>query len=176
MTLKLIQRTARDLRIRIRVKLLAALGGPFVIGLVSAYSMREFAPLRHVLYPYFALALAWSIAGLYFLNRGMWDPALPPDAGFRTGLEFCRQEITRQQNLIRRQLVWFFPPVVLTIGVFVSALVMVSTPERGLFPAGLPFLIALAVWIGGYVILRIRERRQLQGEIDELNEVEELER
>jgi hypothetical protein len=172
MTLKLIQRRSRDLRARTRRKLLGTLVGPFAAGLFYAYGMKEFAPLRQVLQPLFAFALAWSLAGLYFLNRGMWSAVMPGDAGLSTGLEFCRREIERQRDLVRRVLLWTFGPIMLTIGTFILALAMVSTKDKGLFPNGLPFLIAIVAWIFAYFAIRVREQRELQREFDELNDIE----
>lgn len=172
MTLKLIQQRSRDLRARTRRKLLGTLAGPLAASLFYAYGMKEFAPLRQVLQPLFAVALAWSLAGLYFLNRGMWSAVMPGDAGLSTGLEFCRREIERQRDLVRRVLLWTFGPIMLTIGTFILALAMVSTKGRGLFPNGLPFLIAIVVWIFAYFTIRVREQRDLQREIDELNDIE----
>lgn len=172
MTLKLIEQRSRDLRARTRRKLLGTLAGPFVAGLFYAYGMKEFAAFRQLLQPPFALALVWSLAGLYFLNRGMWSPVMPGDAGRSTGLEFCRREIERQRDLVRRVLLWAFGPIMLTIGTFIVALAMVSTKDKGSFPNGLPFLIAVVVWISAYFIIRAREQRDLQREIDELNHIE----
>ena len=172
MTLKLIQQRSRDLRARTRRKLLGTLAGPLAAGLFYALAMKEFAPLRQVLQPLFAIALAWSLAGLYFLNRGMWSAVMPGDAGLSTGLEFCRREVTRQRDLVRKVLLWTFGPIMLAIGTFILALAMVSTKERGLFPNGLPFLILIVVWIFAYFIIRFREQRELQREIDELNDLE----
>lgn len=135
--------------------------------------MKEFAPLRQVLQPLFAAALAWSLAGVYFLNRGMWFAAMPGDAGLTTGLEFCRREIERQRDLARRVLLWTFGPIMLAIGTFILAPAMVSTKSKGLFPNGLPSLIAIVVWIFGYFSVRLREQRELQREIDELKDLEE---
>ena len=134
--------------------------------------MKEFAQLRQMLQPFFALALAWSLAGLYFLNRGMWSAVMPGDAGISTGLEFCRREIERQRDLVRRVLLWTFGPIMLAIGTFILALAMVSTKDKGLFPNGLPFLIAIVVWIFAYFTIRVREQRELQREFDELNDIE----
>jgi hypothetical protein len=173
MTLKLIQQRSRDLRARTRRKLLGTLAGPLAAGLFYAFGMKEFAQLRQVLQPFFALALAWSLVGLYFLNRGMWSAVMPGGAGLSTGLEFCRREIERQCDLVRRVLLWTFGPVMLAIGTFILALAMVSTKDRGLFPNGLPFLIAIVVWIFAYFTIRFREQRELQREIDELNDIEE---
>lgn len=172
MTLKLIKHRSRDLRARTRRKLLGTLAGPLAAGLFYAYGMKEFAPLRQVLQPLFALALAWSLAGLYFLNRGMWSAVMPEDAGLSTGLEFCRREIERQRDLVRRVLLWTFGPIMLSIGTFILALAMVITKGRGLFPNGLPFLIAIIVWIFTYFTIRVREQRDLQREIDELGDIE----
>jgi len=77
------------------MKLLGTLAAPLVAALFYAYGMKEFAPLRQVLQPLFAVALAWSLAGLYFLNRGMWSAEMPGDAGLSTGLEFCRLQLER---------------------------------------------------------------------------------
>ena len=110
MTLILIKQRSRDLRTSTRKKLLGTLAGP----------------------------LAWSLAGLFFLNRGMWSSAMPADAGLSTGLEFCRREIERQRALLRRILLWSFGPLLLTIATFILALAMVGTRDRGIFPNGLP--------------------------------------
>jgi len=173
MTFKLIQRRSRDLRARTRRKLLGTLAGPLAAGLLYAYSITEFAPLRQVLHPLFAIALAWSLAGLYFLNRGMWSAVMPGDAGLSTGLEFCRREIERQRDLARGVLLWTLGPIMLAIGTFLLALAMVSPNPRGLFANGLPFLIAMVVWTFAYFAMRFREQRELQREIDELHDIQE---
>ena len=97
---------------------------------------------------------------------------MPADAGINAGLEFCRREVERRRDLVRRILLWSFGPVMLAIGTFIFALSMAGTRERGLFPNGLPFLIAIVVWIVVYFIIRLREQRELQREIDELNDIE----
>src|SRR5262245_13253537 len=162
MTLKLIQQRSRDLRARTRRKLLGTLAGPFAAVLFYAYGMKEFASLRQLLHPLFVFALAWSLAGLSFLNRGMWSPVMPGHSGLSTGLEFCRRETERQRDLASRVLLWMFGPILLTIGTFILALAMVSTKDKGLFPNALPFLIAIVVWIFACFIIRLREQRELQ--------------
>jgi hypothetical protein len=172
MTLKLIQQRSRDLRSTTRRKLFGALVGPVATAILYVFGMKEFTALRQTLQPLFAAAFAWSLAGLYFLNRGMWSAVMPADAGLITGLEFCRREIERQRDLVRRSLVWSFAPIMLAMGAFILALAMVSTKAKGLFPNGLPFLIAIAVWIFAYFIIRLREQRELQRGIDDLNDME----
>jgi hypothetical protein len=172
MTLRLIQERSRDLRTRTRKKLLGTLAAPLAAGLFYAFGVREFPSLRQVLQPLFAFALAWSLVGLFFLNRRMWSAGIPADAGLSSCLEFCRWEIERQRDLLRRVLLWSFGPVLVAICAFILALAMVETRDRGIFPNGLPFLILIAAWIVAYFIIRLREQRALQRELDELSGIE----
>lgn len=172
MTMQLIRQKSRDLRARTRRKLAGSIVGPLAAGLFYAYSMKEFAPLRQMVQAMFAVALVWSVAGLYFLNRGMWSAAMPADMGISTGLEFCRREIKRHRDLVSRILLWSFGPMLLAVGTFILALAMVGTPARGIFPNGLPFLLCIVAWVVGYFMVRLREQRELQREIDELNDIE----
>jgi FtsH-binding integral membrane protein len=169
---KLIEQRTRELRARTRRKLIGTVAAPLATAIFYAYSMKEFSALRHVLHPLFLFALAWGIAGLYFLNRGILSAVMPGDFGLNSGLEVCRLEIKRQSDLVRRLLVWSFCPLMLAVGTFVLALAMVSTRERGIFPNGLPFLILMAVWIVSWFVIRVREQRLLQREINELNEIQ----
>lgn len=169
---KLIEQRTRELRARTRRKLIGTIAAPFAAGIFYAYSMKEFPALRQVLQPLFVFAFAWSLAGVYFMNRGMWSAVMPGDLSINTGLEACRLEIKRQRDLVRRLLVWSFGPLMLAVATFVLALAMVSTRERGIFPNGLPFLILMAVWIVSWFVIRLREQRGLQREINELKDIE----
>jgi hypothetical protein len=134
------------------------------------FSIRVF-PSLGLLHLLFAFALAWSVVGLYFLNRGMRSAVMPEDAGFSTGLAFCRGEIQRQRNLLRRALLWSFGPILLAIGTLILALATIGSPVRGVFPNGLPFLALVVVWIIGYFGVRLRQQRELDRQLDELNDV-----
>ena len=147
-----------------------------VAGLFCAYGIKEFGGLGPVLQVPFVCAVAWSLAGLYFLNRGMWPATMPGDAGLSTGLEFCQREIGRQRDLVRRVLLWSFGPTMLAIATFVAALAMVSTREKGLIPNGLPFLILVVVWIVAWFVIRLREQHELQRQFDELDELKDIEK
>jgi hypothetical protein len=167
---KLIQQRSRTLRAKTRRKLIGTVAGPLAAGIFYAYSMKEFPALRQVLQPSFAVAVAWGLAGLYFLNRGMWSAVTPRDVGLNTGLEVCRLEIERQRDLVRRSLVWSFGPIMLATATFILALAMVST--RTIIPNALPFLIVLVVWIVSFFVIRLREQRELQRELGELKDLE----
>jgi type II secretory pathway component PulM len=169
---KLIAQKSRDLRTRTRRGLMGTVTAPLAAGIFYAFSMKASPALRQVLQPLILFALSWGLAGVHFLNRGMWSAATPGDLGPKTGLQACRLEIERQRDLARRLLVWSFAPLMLTVATFILALALIPPRGRGIFPNGLPFLIVLVVWIVLFFVLRSREQRKLQREIDELKEIE----
>ena len=95
---------------------------------------------------------------------------MPGDAALSTGLEFYRREIERRRYLFRRVLLWSFGPVILAIGTFILALAMIRGSK--IFPNAMPFMTLVVIWIGAYFVIRMREQRELQREIDELNDIE----
>lgn len=169
---KLIEQRSRKLRAKTRRELIGTLTGPLVAGVFYAYSMRAFPALRQVLQPPFAFAIAWGLAGLYFLNRGMWSAVLPGDLGLKTGLEACRLEVERQRDLQRRSLVWSFGPAMLATATFVLALALVPAVARRVIPNGLPLLIVLVFPIVSFFGIRSREQREFRRELDELKDLE----
>jgi hypothetical protein len=169
MTMRLIQQKARELHAKTRRQLLGTLAAPLAAALFYATGARLFPSIQHVLLPPFLFALAWSLAGLYFLNRGMWSTVMPGDAGLSTGLEFCRREIERRTHLLRGLLLWSFAPILLATGTFIFGLALIG--GRRIVPNGLPFLILFALWIVGYFVMRLREQRELQRELEDLNQI-----
>jgi hypothetical protein len=170
MSLILIRQKARELHAKTRRELLGTLTVPVVIAFFYAFSIKQFPDLRQVLYSLFAFALAWSIAGLYFLNRGKRPREMPGDAGFSTGLEFCRQEIERRGDYFRGILLWSFGPVLLAIGTFFMALA--AAAGTAIFLKAMPFMTLVVVWIAAYFLIRARQQRELRRELDELSKVE----
>jgi len=169
MTLKLIQWKAQELRARTRKKLLGMLVGPLLVAAVFGFAIREFPAQRAVLEPLFVCALAWSLAGIYFLRRGMQSATMPGDAGLAGGLQFCLGELQRQRKLVQQSLLWSFGPLAFAIGVFIYGLALIG---RGFFPKAVPFVALVLVWICLYFLGRWREQRGLQYEIDELRQFE----
>ncbi len=169
MNLILIRQKARELHAKTRRTLLGTLVAPLVVAFFYAFFIRQFPQLQQLLHLLFAFALAWSWAGLYFLNRGERPEAMPADAGFSTGSEFCRRELERQRDISRRLLLWSFGPVVLVFGTIILAIAMVAGTS---FPKAIPFMTLVVVWIASYFFIRARQQRELKREIDELSDVE----
>ncbi len=170
MTLEKIQRKVRELHAKTRREMLGRIAASLFIMVICGFGVaRAHYPVARAA---FALAIVWGLAGQYVLNRGMWSATLPGDAALTTGLEFYRREIERRRYIFRRALQWSFGPVVLAIAGIILFLLMSGTANRGLFPNGIPFLTLIAVWIGAVFVLRMREQRELQREIDELSDTE----
>jgi hypothetical protein len=169
MTLEKIRQKVRELHVKTRRQLLGSLAEPIIVVAFCGFAIKQFHdPMLGSL---FVFPFAWSLAGLYFLNQGMWSAAMPGDAALSTGLEFYRREIERRRYLFRRLLLWSFGPVLLTIGTFILVLA-IGVGNRGIFPNAMPFMSLVVIWIAAYFVIRMREQRELKREIAELNDIE----
>jgi hypothetical protein len=170
MTLDKIRQKVRELHSKTRRQLLGNLALPLI--LIAFYGlMRQFPMLR----PLYAFAIAWSLAGLYFLNRGMWSPAMPEDAALSTGLELYRREVERWRHLSGRSLLWSFGPFVLAIAAAIVPLISLGI-KKGMLLNMIPLLALLVIWIVSVVVIRMRQQRELQREVEELNDIERAHR
>jgi hypothetical protein len=170
MTLEAIRRKARKLHAKTRRELIGAIATPLAVAIFSGLGAAIFDdPVQRIA---FAFAIAWALAGQYFLHRGMWSATLPGDAALISGLEFYRRELERRRYLFRRVLQWSIGPVLLAIGALLLPIVTGGIRERGVFLKMIPFLTLLAIWIAGVFVIRMRGQRELQREIDELKGIE----
>lgn len=179
MTLEKIQQKVRELHAKTRRQLMGNLVMPFIVLAFYGFAIKHFHD--PVLRSAFAFAIAWSLAGLYFLNRGMWSAMLPGDAALSTGLESYRREVERRRSLSGRFMLWGFGPVVFAIATLIVLILSLGIGNRGmLLKEALlkmsPFLILMVTWIARVFVIMIRQQRELQREIDELNEIERANR
>ena len=172
-TLKMIRMKVQDLQTKTRRNWWGIWAGPLAVGGLSAYGIK-LVHGAHGVFPVleaaFVFAIAWSLAGVYFFNRGMRSEAMPGDAALSTGLEFYRREIERHRALFGRILLWQFGPIVLALAAFILLAVIIVGGK--IFPNGMPFLILVAIWIGAYFVIRRAAWRDLQREIDDLKDIE----
>jgi hypothetical protein len=169
-TLKMIRMKVHDLHRKTRRNLWGIWAGPLAVGFLAAFGIKTANGLFPILEAAFAFAIAWSLAGVYFFNRGMRSEAMPGDAALSTGLEFYRREIERHRALFGRILLWQFGPIVLALAAFILLAVIIVGGK--IFPNGMPFLILVAIWIGAYFVIRRAAWRDLQREIDDLKDIE----
>jgi hypothetical protein len=178
MTLEKIRQKTRELNAKTRQKLLGGIAVSLLVVGISGYGIASGdGPVVRAV---FAFAIVWGIAGQYFFNRGMWSATLPADAASSTGLESYRREVERRRYLFGRVLLWSFGPVVLAIATLI-ALIMSFGIGRGMLLKGtllkmIPFLALVVIWLVGVFVIRMRDRRELQREIDELNDIERARR
>jgi hypothetical protein len=178
MTLEKIQQKTRELHAKTRRELMKSVAVPITVAAICGFGMRFPDPmLRAAL----AVAIAWSLAGQYFLNRGMWSPTLPGDAALSTGLESYRREVARRRFLFSRTMLWQFGPVVFAVAILIVLISSLGIENRGMHLKDAllnmtPFLTLIVIWLVAVFAIRMRQQRELQREIDELNEIERVNR
>jgi hypothetical protein len=174
MTLEKIRQKTQELHAKTRRELIKSIAGPLIVIAICCFAVRFPDPvLRAIL----AFAIAWSLTGQYFLNRGMWSVTRPGDAALRTGLESYRNEVERQRFLFSRTMLWQFGPVVFAIAILIVLIASLGTGNRGMplkeaLLKMIPFLALVVIWIVSFYAIRMRQQRELQREIDELNDIE----
>jgi hypothetical protein len=169
MTLLLIRNKTRELHARTRGDLLRAIAAPVMVAVLGGFGLRFRDPVLQALYGF---AIAWSLAGLYFLHRGMWSPAAPADAALNTGLEYYRREIERRRFLFQRVMQWGIGPVLLVIATWIFSAWKIGILNPATLPKAAPFLTLMVIWTGSVFFVRMRQQRELQREIEQLNEIE----
>ena len=175
MTLEKIRQKTQELHAKTRRTLLRGITVPLLVVGISGYGIAsgDTPVVRAV----FAFAIAWSLAGQYFVNRGIWSATLPGDAALSTGLESYRREVERRRYLSGRFLLWSLGPVVLTIATLIVLILSFGIRNRGMLLKGallnmIPFLALVVIWVVSVFVIRMRDQRELQREIDELNDTE----
>jgi hypothetical protein len=171
MTLEKVRQKALELHAKTRKELFSRIAvALFTVALSSAGIVRTHDPVLRLV---FAFAIAWTLAGQYFIHRGMWSARPPGDAALITGLEFYRHEVKRRRYLFHRVLQWTFGPVILSIGALILPIVMIAIEKNHGAPVQMtPFFTLFVVWLVAFFILRLRGQRDLQREINELNDIE----
>jgi hypothetical protein len=174
MTLEKIRQKVRELHAKTRRQLMGNLVMPLVVVAFYGFGIKHFH--HPMLRSAFACAIAWSLAGLYFLNRGMWSAMLPGDAALSTGLESYRREVERRRSLSGRFMVWGFGPVVFAVATLIMLILSLGSgsgmSQKGTLLKMTPFLTLLVIWLVGVFVIRMRQQRELQREIDQLNDIE----
>lgn len=117
-----------------------------------------------------ALAVAWMLASIYLSRHRIWRrKPMPPDAAVTTGLEYYRKRLEDRRDHLKREWLWH-GPVLLACLLFFQIIFgnRLPSPERLL--KTLPFVVLLGVWIVVGAWQRWRMAKEIQREIDELNQ------
>jgi hypothetical protein len=170
MTLEELQKKARELRTKTRRELCANIAIALLVFAISGLGILHTHSLGVRLV--FGLAIAWALAGQYFLHRGMWFATRPAGAALSSGLEFYRRQLEQRLSIFHRVLQWSFGPVVLSITTLILVLAGIARNQNQSAEKVIPFCTAFVLWIVVLFVLRSRSHRQLRQEIHELNKLD----
>ena len=117
-----------------------------------------------------AAAGVWAILALVLLRRQIWrrEPSRA-DAAAATGLEYYRGVLERRRDHLKNAWIWHGP-------LFLACLALIAIVTGKSFlgferlRSATPLLALLAGWTVFGVVLRLRQARELQREIDELEQ------
>jgi hypothetical protein len=127
----------------------------------------RFAPSYNRLHELgFVAVIAWVVISLYWFRRRIWRRDVSrPDAAAATGLEFYRKELERRRDHLRNGWLWHGP--LLLASVILTA-ILISGKALQPFRNVLPLVVLLTVWTAFGFRRRLRQARELQREIDEM--------
>lgn len=170
MTLEIIRQKASESRSKTRRELFGSIAMVVIVIAISAFGIHHAS--NAVFRLLFVFGIAWVLVGQGLLHGGMWSTSPPADATLKTGLEFYRRELERQQDVIGRILRWSFGPVILSIGTLILVLVEMAIGRSLPIRSVMPFTALFVIWIIAYFVRRSRSQSKLRREIEELSDVE----
>ena len=170
MTLIMIRHKTQQLQEKTRRELLSQLSGSLVM--VGFYGVGIWWIHGVVLRAAFALAIVWTLAGLYFFDREKVSNAAQSEVSLSTSLESYRREVERRHYLSGRFLLWTFAPILPAIAALTTFLLTIGWHHHGFLRASIPFFSLLGLWFVLLFLQRMRQQRDLQREIEQLNEIE----
>ena len=163
---QIVNRRTEELSSSTRSEILMSIGAALLFVGVMAW---RFAPVHdRLLETGFAAVIAWAAISLYRFRRWIWQrDAARPDAAAATGLEFYRKELERRRDHLRNAWVWH-GPLILACLILLAIVTGKAFPVfRGLRSV-LPLVVLLAIWTAFGLWRRLRQARELQREIDEM--------
>ena len=116
--------------------------------------------------------MCWAVFGSWQAYRYLWPRGFLTDGNFRASLDFYRAQLEKKRDHNRHvwrrtRMNWCFVGLALFIGPgLISALGQPGTLSRAF-----PFFVLLGLWLALYFIMEKRTERQLQHEIDQLNQL-----
>jgi len=167
MTLVMIRHKTQQLQQKTRRELFAEIAA--AVFMVAFYGFCIWWIHTAALRAVFALAIAWTLAGQYFVDRRNLSDAEQLEVSQGTSLESYRREVERRRYLSSRFLLWSFAPGMLGLGAFCAHLLIWT---HGFVFSTAPFFTLLGLWFVLLFLQKMRQQRDLQREIDQLNEVE----
>jgi hypothetical protein len=163
---QIVNRRAAELSSSTRAEILMSIGAAVLFVGVVAWRI---APAHDRLQEIgFAAVIAWVVTSLFWFRRRIWrrGPSRP-DTVAATGLQYYRGELERRRDHLRNGWLWHGP---LFLACMVLIAILVAETFRGYQSLRnlLPLVALLAVWTGFGFWRRRLQARELQREIDEM--------
>jgi hypothetical protein len=166
---RIVNRRARELYSRTRAEVITSVTAPLLFIAVVAWRF-GFASDRVVEWG-FALIITWIAISLYAMRRRIWGPREPaPDAAAAASMDYYRHELQERRDHLRSLWMWHGPMVLACI-VFLAAVLGRVWPVYRHMLNALPFVALLLAWSVLNLWKRRRQARELQRELDELDQL-----
>lgn len=118
-----------------------------------------------------ALVVVWVAVTIYRFRKRIWrSVGLPPELIASTSLDYYRRELQARRDHLRNTWLWQ-GPLLLALVLLCIILFGKAMPQPGRLLNVLPFLIMLAVWVAFGIAARRHQDRELQREIEEIEQL-----
>lgn len=164
----IVNRRTEGLYASTRSEILMSIGAAVLLAGIIAW---RFAPAPDRLQELgLGAVLVWIAVTVYLFRRRIWrrEPSLPETAAAPC-VEYYRRELERRRDHLRNEWLWHGP-------LFLACIMLAATLIGKTFPgfdrleSVLPLLALLAVWTGFGFWRRRLQAKELQREIDEMQE------
>lgn len=174
MTLEKIREKTQELHINTRRSLLGEITKSLLLVGLCGYGLAWASGLIALL---IGFVLVWSLTGQFFLHHGNWSSAPPAVSALGFGIVSYRKELERKRKHSSRYLLWSFGPMVFALACFILVVLSLGIENRGMAIGEVlrnmtPFLLLVVAWNVGVFVIRMRDQRELQREIEILTELE----
>ncbi len=163
---QIVNRRTKELDWSTRWEILMSIGAALLFVGVALLRLAQFRDRR--LDIVLAAAGGWAILSLFLLRRHLWRESSRADAAAATGLEYYRREIERRRNHLRNAWLWH-GPLLLACVVLIAVVTGNSFMGFDRLITAAPLVALLAVWTVFGVVQRLRQSREIQREIDEID-------
>jgi hypothetical protein len=164
---QIVNRRSEELYSSTRSEILMSIGAALLFVAVMAW---RFGPV-HDLYMEvgFAAVVVWALTSLYVFRGRIWSgEGSRQDALAATGLDHYRKELERRRDHLRNGWLWHGPLFLacLALGAVLLGRKFLGTDRLS---SVVPLLVLLAGWTVFGLSRRLRQARELQREIDEID-------
>ncbi len=165
---KLVNRRTQELHASTRSEIIVSVSAALFFMAMLAWRF-GFAQDRLQQVGLFLLA-AWVLVSLYWFRDRIWRQNPPMDAVAATGLEYYRRELEQRRDHLRSEWLWH-GPLLLACMILVVTFVGKVSPGAERLRNVLPLVILLGVWTGAGIRRRRHQAKELQREIDEIDQL-----